>query len=91
MFVLTVNGKEDDGAYSVANEDGDRVIYLFDEEDDATRYAMMLEVEDSPSMKVVEIDPDMMVKACEFSSTRYAIIGKNDIVIPPQTPFHDNV
>jgi len=91
VFVLTVYGKEDEGAYSVANEDGDRVIYLFDEEDDATRNAMLLEVEDSPSMKVVEIDSDMMVKACEFSSTRYAIIGKNDIVIPPQTPFHDNV
>jgi len=67
------------------------VLYLFDEEDDAMRYAMMLEEENSPLMHVVEIDPDMMIKACEFSSTRYAIITKNDIVIPPQTPFHDNV
>lgn len=91
MFVLTVNGKEEDGAYSVANGDGDRVLYLFDEEDDAMRYAMMLEEENSPLMHVVEIDPDMMIKACEFSSTRYAIITKNDIVIPPQTSFHDNV
>ena len=55
------------------------------------RYAMMLEEEDFPTMHVIEIDPQMMIKACEYSSTRYAIITKNDIVIPPRTPFHDNV
>ena len=91
MFVLTIEGKEDEGAYSVANEDGERVLYVFDDEDDAMRYAMMLEEEDFPTMHVIEIDPEMMVKACEYSSTRYAIITKNDIVIPPRTPFHDNV
>ena len=33
MYVLTVKGKEDDGAYSVANETGEHVLYLFQEED----------------------------------------------------------
>ena len=91
MYILTIYGKETEGAYSVNDEDGEQILYLFEGEDDALRYAMMLEEEDFPTMHVIEIDPEMMVKACEYSSTRYAIITKNDIVIPPRTPFHDNV
>ena len=48
MFILTVAGKENEGAYSVPTEDGDQILYLFEEEDDAVRYAMMLEDEDYP-------------------------------------------
>ena len=43
MFILTILGKEREGAYSVINEDGEHVLYLFEHEDDASRYAMMLE------------------------------------------------
>ena len=91
MYILTIYGKETDGAYSVNDSEGEQILYLFEGEDDAMRYAMMLEEENFPTMHVIEIDPEMMVKACEYSSTRYAIITKNDIVIPPRTPFHDNV
>jgi hypothetical protein len=87
MFVLTIEGKEDEGAYSVSNEYGEQVLYLFQEEDDALRYAMMLEDEDYPTMHVIEVDDEVMVKACEYSSTRYALITPNDIVVPPKTPF----
>lgn len=91
VFVLTIEGKEDEGAYSVVNSDGDQVLYLFQEEDDAMRYAMMLEEDDFPTMHVIEVDDEMMVKACEFSSTRYAIITPNDIVVPPKISFHDHI
>ena len=29
MFILTVAGKEGEGAYSVTDDDGDQVLYLF--------------------------------------------------------------
>ena len=88
MFVLTIEGKEDEGAYSVANEDGERVLYLFDEEDDAMRYAMMLEDEGSPEMHVIEVEDEVMVKTCEFHDYAYTIITPDDVVIPPKTE-HD--
>jgi hypothetical protein len=47
----------------------------------------MLEDEDYPTMHVIEVDDEVMVKACEYSSTRYALITPNDIVVPPKTPF----
>ena len=42
MFILTIEGHEQDGAYAVADEDGERALYLFEEEDDAIRYGGLL-------------------------------------------------
>jgi|TARA_B100000959_G_C14892371_1_gene587298 hypothetical protein len=89
MFILTVDGKESDGAYSVKNDDGDHILYIFEEEDDAVRYAMMLEDNDYPEMHVIEIDGELMLKTCENHGYQYSVITKNDIVIPPE--HHDFV
>ena len=43
MFILTMDGKETAGAYAVEDDVGAQILYLFEEEDDALRYAMMLE------------------------------------------------
>ena len=85
MFILTVYGKETQGAYSVTDEEGEQILYLFDEEDDAMRYAMMLEEEGSPDMHVIEVDNEIMIKTCEIHDYKYSIITKNDLVIPPET------
>ena len=84
MFILTVAGKENEGAYSVPTEDGDQILYLFEEEDDAVRYAMMLEDEDYPEMHVIEVEDEVMIKTCEAHDYNYTIITENDIVIPPK-------
>ncbi len=88
MYILTINGKETEGAYSVENEDGDQILYLFEEEDDAMRYAMMMEDDGSPEMHVIEVEDEVMIKTCEFHDYAYTIITPNDIVIPPTTK-HD--
>tara|TARA_R110002012_G_C11429548_1_gene589254 strand:+ start:467 stop:739 length:273 start_codon:yes stop_codon:yes gene_type:complete len=85
MFILTIYGKETQGAYSVTDEEWEQILYLFDEEDDAMRYAMMLEEEGSPDMHVIEVDNEIMVKTCEIHDYKYSIITKNDLVIPPET------
>ena len=88
MYILTIYGKETEGAYSVTDDDGEQILYLFDEEDDAMRYAMMLEDNGSPTMHVIEIDDEIMIKTCEMHDYKYSIITKNDLVIPPETE-HD--
>ena len=89
MFILTVYGKETEGAYSVADpEDGEQILYLFEAEDDAMRFAMMLEEDGSPTMHVIEIEDEVMIKTCEMHDYRYTVITPNDVVIPPSTK-HD--
>ena len=83
MFILTVAGKENEGAYSVTDSEGNQILYLFEEEDDATRFAMMLEEEDYPEMHVLEVEDEIMIKTCESHGYNYTVITSNDIVIPP--------
>ena len=83
MFILTVEGKETEGAYSVQDDNGDQVLYLFEDEDDAIRYALLLEDQDYPEMHVIEVDGKVVIKTCEMHDYRYSVITRNDIVIPP--------
>ena len=83
MFILTVAGKENEGAYSVKDLEGNQILYLFEEEDDAVRYAMMLEEDDYPDMHVLEVDNEIMIKTCESHGYNYTVITSDDIVIPP--------
>ena len=83
MYIITVEGKEKEGAYSVVDDEGEQVLYIFAEEDDADRYCMQLEELDYPKMKVLEIDDSLMIKTCELHDHRYSIITPNDVVIPP--------
>ena len=90
MYILTIYGKETDGAYSVKDDEGDQILYLFEEEDDAIRYAMMLEEDgDYPEMHVIEVEDEMMITICESHGYEYTVITPNDIVIPPRTETHD--
>ena len=83
MFILTIAGKEREGAYSVTDEDGDQILYLFEEEDDAMRFAMQLEEDDYPEMNVIEVEDVVMIKTCEMHGYNYTVITPDDIVIPP--------
>lgn len=89
MFLLTLKDRKDDGAYAVQNRYGDKVLFLFEEEDDATRYAMMLEDQEDAEMDVVEVDGALAIRTCKMYNYKYAIVTPNDIVIPPK--LNDNL
>ena len=89
MFLLTLKDRKDDGAYAVHNKHGDKVLFLFEEEDDATRYALQLEDQEETEMEVVEVDADLAIKTCRLYNYKYAIVTPNDIVIPPK--LNDNL
>ncbi len=63
--------------------------YLFEEEDDAERYAMMLNDDEKNSeLNVIEIDDGLAIMTCKRYNYKYAVITPNDIVIPPK---NDNI
>ena len=90
MFLLTIKDRKDDGAYAVQNRKGEKVLFLFEDEDDAERYAMMLEEDEEPAeTEVVEVDGALAIRTCKMYNYRYAVITPNDIVIPPK--LNDNL
>ena len=84
MFLLTLKDRKDDGAYAVQDQYGHKVLFLFEDEDDATRYALMLEDQEETEMDVVEVDDDLAIKTCKMYNYKYAVITPDDIVIPPK-------
>jgi len=90
MYLLTLRDKKDEGAYAVDDGYGDKVLFLFEQEDDAERYAMMLELEKQgdKEMDIVEVDDDLAIKTCKMHNYKYAVITPDDIVIPPK---NDNI
>ena len=84
MFILTLRDKKEQGAYAVQDGHGNHVLFLFEEEDDAERYAMMLENEEDKEMDLVEVDDALALRTCKKYNYRYSIITPNDIVIPPK-------
>ena len=89
MFLLTLKDRKDDGAYAVQNKRGEKVLFLFEEEDDAERYAMMLNEEEDAEMEVIEVDGALAIRTCRMYNYKYAIVTPNDIVIPPK--LNDNL
>ena len=90
MYLLTLKTRKEDGAYAVQDSYGDKVLFLFEEEDDAERYAMMLEDDEQykKEMAVIEVDDELAIKTCRMYNYKYTVITPDDFVIPPQ---NDNV
>ena len=58
--------------------------FFFEEEDDAKRFAMMLEEDDYPEMNVMEVEDDLLIHVCHTYEHKYVIITPDDIVVPPK-------
>ena len=90
MYLLTLESKRDEGAYAVNDAGGDKVLFLFEQEDDAERYAMMLNDNEGSEMIVIDVDGKLAIKTCRQYNYKYAVITPNDIVIPPRSS-NDNL
>ena len=89
MFLLASKNSSQQGAYAVENKDGENVLFFFEEEDDADRYAMLLQAQEDRSLSVIEIEEGLAFRTCKLYNYRYAVIKSEDIVIPPK--LDDNV
>jgi hypothetical protein len=83
MFLISMKGSKEKGAFSVINEKGEKVIYLFQDEDDVSRFAMQLEESGFPKTEIVEYEDKQLLITCELTNTKYTIIKPDDIVVPP--------
>lgn len=86
MFIITLKDQPD-GVYSVISEDGEHVIFFFEEEEDADRYLMHMEQKednDMPEMTITEVDVDIATKVCEDKGYHYTVVTPDDVIVPPE-------
>ena len=83
MFVITLKDHPQ-GIYSVFNKEEQRIVPLFELQDDAIRYVMQLaEDEENPELQVMNVEPDHIITACRSQGQKWSIITSDDLIIPP--------
>ena len=84
VFVLLFHARtENEGIHSVREGDRNKIL-LFESEDDATRFALMLEAQDFPTPTVEAIDAEEVKQFCQSTGYEWEIVPNNsDLMIPP--------
>lgn len=84
VFVLIYNvGTENEGIHTL--KIGDRnVVLMFEEEDDAMRYGVMLEAQDFPEATVEEMDVEEIEEFCRDADYDSELIEEGMLALPPE-------
>ncbi|MBD2357193.1 DUF3110 domain-containing protein [Tolypothrix sp. FACHB-123] len=86
VFVLIFNARtENEGIHTVRIGDRNKIL-MFESEDDATRYALMLEAQDFPVPSVETIDAEEIKEFCVSANYDWEIVPENSsiVVTPPE-------
>jgi len=85
VYVLLFNPRtENEGIHTLQIGDRNKIL-LFETQDDATRYAMMLEAQDFPVPTVEEMDLDEVIQFCISADYDYEIIKDGTLAVPPES------
>jgi hypothetical protein len=84
VFVLLFNaGTENEGIHTIQMGAINKVL-MFESEDDATRYALLLEAQDFPTPTVEKIDSEEVAEFCRGAGYQAEMIEAGMLVIPPK-------
>jgi hypothetical protein len=83
VYVLIYNsGSDNEGIHSLKLQ-GEDTILMFEDEDDAVRFATLLEAQDFPVPTVEQIDPEEVRCFCEQNGFHWQLVPRGALVIPP--------
>ncbi|MGB8701435.1 MAG: DUF3110 domain-containing protein [Thermosynechococcaceae cyanobacterium] len=92
VYVLLFNARTDnEGIHTIKlkQSDGDAdyqdVVLAFEQEDDATRFALLLEAQDFPEATVEAIDAEELEEFCESSGLVIQQVTAGMLAVPPDT------
>lgn len=82
--LLFRDDRDQEGIYSI-KVNTENLIIAFMDEDDATRYGLMLEAQDFFSPRIEPIDLRELEEFCYDYSYRLRVIEPNELMTPPET------
>jgi hypothetical protein len=85
VFILLFNARtENEGIHTI--QIGDRnTVLMFNSEDDATRFALMLEAQDFPAPTVEAMDAEEVQEFCDSAGYECELIEEGMLAMPPET------
>lgn len=89
VFVLLYNvGTDNEGIHTLRVGDRD-VILMFHSEDDALRFAILLEAQDFPEPTPVEVDPKDIEAFCRDAGYEWQEVEEGTLVVPPESNLEE--
>jgi hypothetical protein len=84
VFVLLFNARTDnEGIHTIREGDRNKIL-LFESEDDATRFALMLEAQDFPTPTVEAMNAEEVKQFCQSAGYDWEIVAKDtELILPP--------
>ena len=84
VYILLYNaGTDNEGIHTL--QVGERnIVLMFESEDDATRYGLMLEAQDFPSPSVELIDSEEVEEFCRDAGYDWKIVEEGLLAVPPE-------
>ncbi|AFY31711.1 hypothetical protein Cal7507_1240 [Calothrix sp. PCC 7507] len=84
VFVLVFNARTENEGIHTVREGNRNKILMFESEDDATRFALMLEAQDFLTPTVEAIDAEEIKEFCASADYEWELVPENgDLVVPP--------
>lgn len=84
VFVLLFNARtENEGIHTLKMGDRDMIL-MFESEEDAIRYGVMLEAQDMPSPTVESLDSEDIETFCRDAGYDYRLIPEGTLELPPE-------
>ncbi|HEY9650993.1 MAG TPA: DUF3110 domain-containing protein [Coleofasciculaceae cyanobacterium] len=84
VFVLLFNARtENEGIHSIRIGDRNQVL-MFESEDDATRFGLMLEAQDFPTPTVEAMDAEEIEEFCSSAGYDCKLITEGLLELPPE-------
>jgi Protein of unknown function (DUF3110) len=84
VFVLLFNARtENEGIHTIQTGDRNKVL-MFESEDDAARFAVMLEAQDFPVPTVEAMDAEEIKEFCDSAGYDWEVVPEGALALPPE-------
>ena len=85
VYVLLFNaGTDNEGIHSL-QANGRNTVLMFEDEDDPTRFGLMLEAQDFPPVTVEKMEDQDIIEFCSSADYGYELIGSGELTLPPES------
>lgn len=85
VFVLLFNaGTENEGIHTIQEGEVNKIL-MFESEEDALRFALLLEAQDFPTATVEVMDVEEIKEFCENTGYDWELVPEGALAIPPES------
>jgi hypothetical protein len=85
VYVLLFNARtENEGIHILRTENNEEVVLMFENQDDATRYALMLEAQDFMEATVEGFEQEEIEEYCEGAGCICKLVPEGALAVPPE-------